>query len=166
MQFFEELVDGNGKASVMKIGGIQNKPQNKKIVFASSSDEEDDEDDDSSDEEKVVEKEGKDEEKKSDTCEDGDACRENATNPNRQSQDLDDAGEKKEIEKVTNDNQDDATNHEQEKANESEEPPVKKQCVGEDSAKCATDGKVEKKSIDKLIEDEIKELGDKTKVSE
>ncbi|WRX31818.1 THUMP domain - like 2 [Theobroma cacao] len=41
------------------------------------------------------------------------------------------------------------------------EPPAKKQCRETDTSKCETNGK--EKSIDKLIEAELKELGDKSK---
>ncbi|KAK3443601.1 hypothetical protein EUGRSUZ_B03712 [Eucalyptus grandis] len=43
------------------------------------------------------------------------------------------------------------------------EPPSKKQCLEDCSSKCSLKDNKEEKSIDKLIEDEIKELGDKNK---
>lgn len=46
------------------------------------------------------------------------------------------------------------------------EPTAKRQCVEADAPNCEKlSVKVEQKSVDKLIEDELKELGDKSKVS-
>lgn len=56
-------------------------------------------------------------------------------------------------------------NHDEKEA-EAVEPPAKKQCVeagAPNSEKIIV--KTEQKSVDKLIEDELKELGDKSKVS-
>ena len=63
-----------------------------------------------------------------------------------------------------NDSKEDDKNHETH-ANEAEEPPAKKQCLETDVSKHAIPDKVEVKSVDKLIEAELKELGDKNKVS-
>ncbi|PPS05499.1 hypothetical protein GOBAR_AA15133 [Gossypium barbadense] len=60
----------------------------------------------------------------------------------------------------TSDNQKDGANIEN-RADISEEPPAKKQCLETDTSKSATNEK--EKSIDKLIEAELNELGDKSK---
>ncbi|GLT53750.1 hypothetical protein SLA2020_270000 [Shorea laevis] len=62
----------------------------------------------------------------------------------------------------TNDIEGNGKNHENQ-PRETEEPPTKKQCLGTDALKCVIHEKVEEKSIDKLIEAELEELGDKSK---
>ncbi|KAH7511341.1 hypothetical protein FEM48_ZijujUnG0024900 [Ziziphus jujuba var. spinosa] len=48
-------------------------------------------------------------------------------------------------------------------ANEAEDPPAKKQCIETNVSKPVIPNKVEEKSVDKLIDAEIKELGDTNK---
>lgn len=159
----------------MKPAGIPNKPLNKKIVFASSSDDEDDDgDDEVDDEEEGVEGEEKDKEggedekgegKQSDACKDDDGSHESLTNKKSDPRDSEKVCSGKEMEALTAENKEDGKNLESQ-TNEAEEPPAKKQCLEADASKCVINDKVEEQSIDKLIEAELKELGDKNKVSE
>ncbi|XP_031247169.1 THUMP domain-containing protein 1 homolog [Pistacia vera] len=149
--FFDELV--NEKVSGKNLAGIPNKPLNKKIVFASSSSDEEDDDD---------EEEGEGEGKQSDSCGDDDTRQENLTNEKSDPHDSNNVCSGNEIEGMTGENKEEDKNPESQ-ANESEEPPAKKQCLEPEASKPAPNEKVEEKSIDKLIEAELKELGDKSK---
>ncbi|KAM7277751.1 hypothetical protein ACFE04_004885 [Oxalis oulophora] len=150
--FFEELV--YGKDGDKKPATLPNKPPNKKITFSYSDDDADADDRDNEvvgvDEVEAEEKKDqveKDQETKSVPLGD-DKCSGEIPIDNK----LNEAQEEK-----TGD--DDNTNGEikENPATEAVEPPAKKQCIE------TTVSKVEEKSIDKLIEDELKELGDKTK---
>lgn len=169
LQFYEELV--HGKGSGVKPAGIPNKPLNKKIVFASSSDDEDEDDDDNDvgEKEEGKDKEGgedqKGEGKHSDTCKDDDRSHESLTNKKTDPHDAEKVCSGKEMEAVTAENKEDDKNHESQ-TNEAEESPAKKQCLEAGASKSVNNDKVEEQSIDKLIEAELKELGDKNKVSE
>lgn len=151
LQFLEELV--LGKDADGKPGKIPSKPQNKKITF-SYSDSSDSDDD-------------------SDRNEDSESAKdENKSDPPNKD---DDAGnEKSEIPNPDKDN--DASNENKTEAepevtetkgveNEAEEPPAKKQCVEGDVPKVVIPKKPEEKSVDRLIEEEIKQLGNKNTVS-
>ncbi|KAJ6302985.1 hypothetical protein OIU77_016969, partial [Salix suchowensis] len=59
-------------------------------------------------------------------------------------------------------NQEDRLNDKRQES-EAEELPAKKKCTETCAPKSVAQEKVEEKSIDKLIEDELKELGDKNK---
>ncbi|KAJ0084994.1 hypothetical protein Patl1_29504 [Pistacia atlantica] len=164
--FFDELV--NEKGSGKNLAGIPNKPLNKKIVFASSSSDEEDDDDEEEGEVLVAGEEteggegGKGEGKQSDSCGDGDTSQENLTNEKSDPHDSNNVCSGNEIEGMTGENKEEDKNLESQ-ANESEEPPAKKQCLEPEASKPAPNEKVEEKSIDKLIEAELKELGDKSK---
>ncbi|KAK3205211.1 hypothetical protein Dsin_019257 [Dipteronia sinensis] len=159
--FFEELVHGKGTG--MNLAGMPNKPLNKKIIFASSSsDDDDDEDDDDKDEDQETEKERKGEGRESDTGKDDDANKKKLINEKSDRKEPDSVSDTKEVEGMTGENKEDAKNHESQ-VKEVEEPPAKKQCLEADSSKSVINGKLEEKSIDKLIEAELKELGDKNK---
>ncbi|KAJ0021398.1 hypothetical protein Pint_30978 [Pistacia integerrima] len=166
--FFDELV--NEKGSGKNLAGIPNKPLNKKIVFASSSSDEEDDDDEEEGEVLVAGEEteggegGKGEGKQSDSCGDGDTSLENLTNEKSDPHDSNNVCSGNEIEGMTGENKEEDKNPESQ-ANESEEPPAKKQCLEPEALKPAPNEQVEEKSIDKLIEAELKELGDKSKVS-
>lgn len=160
LQFFDELINKEGSGK--NLAGKPNKPLNKKIVFASSSSEDDDTDDDEEEEEEEVVVAGEDKEggeakkgegKQSDSCEDGNASHENLTNEKSNPHDLNEVCSGNEIEGMNSENK------------ESGELPAKKQCLEPEALKSVLNEKVEK-SIDKLIEAELKELGDKNKVSE
>ncbi|KAI4385384.1 hypothetical protein MLD38_003418 [Melastoma candidum] len=135
--FFEELVDGTDSTSKPKESAP--KPLNKKITF-SYSDSSGDEDEDDGDEDEVDEKEANEE-----------------TNDSP-------LGEKSESEAVHGEKSEPLdTGCVEDQTNGASETLTKRQCTENISSKCSIpEAKVEK-SIDKLIEDEIRELGDKSK---
>ncbi|XP_042481463.1 THUMP domain-containing protein 1 homolog isoform X2 [Macadamia integrifolia] len=144
--FYEELVYGQNYGA--KRVAVPNKPLNKITKFSDSdsSSEEDDDEDDKSDrheDEKVHENQA---EEKSDFGKLDAADSENQNN-----------------EKVDSQKEDDATHDKQ--RNETEEVPTKKQRLQTDASngEKVVGGKMEEKSIDKLIEAELEELGDRNK---
>ncbi|KAF4394944.1 hypothetical protein F8388_017672 [Cannabis sativa] len=152
--FFEELVIG--KDPGMQVGGLHGKASNKKIKFtySDSSSGETDDDEDGEEEEKK--------ENKSATSTEGDKSNDKETSEtldhNKTDSDSPDNGKDGE----PNDNKEvDESNGTD--ASEAEEPPAKKQCLETEVSKSAIPDKVEVKSMDKLIEAELKELGDKSK---
>ncbi|MBA0673177.1 hypothetical protein Goklo_029010 [Gossypium klotzschianum] len=152
--FFEELV--NGKDFGEEPAVLPNKPLNKKITFSYSDDEGDDDDDKGDGE---GEEEGQEEVIKSNASKEIDASQESLTNKDLDHPTSDDACHGK-VTEENSDNQKDGANIENQ-ADNSEEPPEKKQCLETDTSKSATNEK--EKSIDKLIEAELNELGDKSK---
>ncbi|XP_030504652.2 uncharacterized protein LOC115719670 isoform X1 [Cannabis sativa] len=152
--FFEELVIG--KDPGMQVGGLHGKASNKKIKFTYS---------DSSSGETGDDEDGEEEEKKenkSATSTEGDKSNDKETSEtldhNKTDSDSPDNGKDGE----PNDNKEvDESNGTD--ASEAEEPPAKKQCLETEVSKSAIPDKVEVKSMDKLIEAELKELGDKSK---
>ena len=168
----------------MKLAELPNKPSNKKIKFSYSDSSGSDDDDDDDDEEEEVE-----EDDKSDTRGDDTASHKEAINQESNPQDSinqesdphtkDDVNHGSQTEEKDNDNDGDGKNDENQPDNdnngdgknhenqpkETEEPPAKKQCVETVATKSVIHAKVEEKSIDKLIEAELEELGDKNKVS-
>ncbi|BFG30059.1 hypothetical protein CerSpe_163330 [Prunus speciosa] len=180
--FYEELV--HGKGSGLKLSE-DHKPSNKKIKFSysdsSSSDDDDDHENKQEGEDKAEEEQenGVDEENKSDTRGDDashdnptteksdhqkkdDASQDNATTEKSDHHKKDDGCDGNKTEEKIKDNKEDNVSKEI-SANEAEEPPAKKQCLGTNSSKCTIPYEVEEKSIDKLIEAELQELGDKNK---
>ena len=168
LQFFEELV--HGKDSGVKLSMLPNKPMNKKIKFSYSDSGSDDDDDDIDDEEDKSdlhrEKDANDENpsnEKSHPQKNDDVCRENQnkekaddkTQDGNENQENDADGEK--ADKNTEDG-----NENQEV--DAEEPSAKKQCLETDASTHIIHEKTEEKSIDKLIEAELQELGDRNKV--
>ena len=177
-QFYEELV--HAKDSGVKLAELPNKPSNKKIKFSYSDSSGSDDDDDEEDEE---------EDDKSDTRGDDTASHKDVINQESNPQDAinqesdphtkDDVNHGNQTEEKDNDNDGDGKNDENQPDNdnngdgknhenqpkETEEPPTKKQCVETVATKSVIHAKVEEKSIDKLIEAELEELGDKNKVS-
>ncbi|KAK9939551.1 hypothetical protein M0R45_016243 [Rubus argutus] len=158
--FFEELVQG--KDSGIKFSEAPSKPLNKKIKFtysdsSSSDDDDDDKKEEGENEEHGEEEEVVNEENKSHTRRDDDGSHDN---PISNTSDLQDKDENK-TEENTKDHKEDSASKEI-SAND-EEPPAKKQCLGTDSSKSMISEKVEEKSIDKLIDDELQELKDKSK---
>ncbi|KAG8371007.1 hypothetical protein BUALT_Bualt13G0042300 [Buddleja alternifolia] len=134
--FYEELVEG--KESKAEQTELSTKPLNKIIKFASSDsdDDEDENDDPPKDSENAQIKEDKSENQ------------------------IKDGGS---LETKTEENKEKSENQEKQEA-ESVEPPVKKQCVEENAHNHGNlSKKVEEKSVDKLIEEELAELGDKSK---
>ncbi|KAM5584665.1 hypothetical protein ABKV19_004167 [Rosa sericea] len=162
--FFEELVQG--KDSGINLSEAPSKPLNKKIKFSySDSSSSDDDNDDVKEEGETVEpvedKEVVKEENKSDTCRDGDGSHDNQISETSDLEKKENALCENKPEEDTKDDKEDSTSKEI-SAKEGEEPPAKKQCLGTGSSKRIPD-KVEEKSIDKLIEDELQELKDKNK---
>ncbi|XP_030520661.1 THUMP domain-containing protein 1 homolog isoform X1 [Rhodamnia argentea] len=142
--FFEELLCGNGAASIP--AETVSKPANKKIKFnyseSESSGDEDGDDDDGEDENGENESEAH-------TGEEVDPGNSGDENAELQKEDKQSHGETAETP--------------EELCSGAGEPPSKKQCLESCSSKCSLKDNKEEKSIDKLIEDEIKELGDKNK---
>ncbi|XP_062017911.1 uncharacterized protein LOC133734312 [Rosa rugosa] len=163
--FFEELVQG--KDSGINLSEAPSKPLNKKIKFtySDSSSSDDDNDDDKKEEgeteEPVEDKEVVKEENKSDTCRDDDGSHDNQISETSDLEKKDNALCENKPEEDTKDDKEGSISKEI-SAKEGEEPPAKKQCLGTDSSKRIPD-KVEEKSIDKLIDDELRELKDKNK---
>ncbi|KAK8683229.1 hypothetical protein V6N13_039294 [Hibiscus sabdariffa] len=186
--FFEELV--NGKDFGEEPAVLPNKPLNKKITFSYSDDEGDDEeegDDEGEEEEQeeVIKSDGSQEcltkkdldHPNSDVChgkiaeETSDAQKDGA-NIENQVDKSEEQPAKKQCHETDTSNQVDKPEELPAKkqcletdtsiqVDKSEEPPAKKQCLETDTSKSATCEK--DKSIDKLIEAELNELGDKSK---
>lgn len=149
--FYEELV--LGKDSDGKPPELPSKPLNKKIKFSySDSDKDEDEEDEEEDEER--------EENSAATSKEGDASNEKAESEKLDPNERDDSPENGKEGEPGDDKEVDKTHEGQENA--AEEPPAKKQCLERDVLKVTPD-KVEEKSVDKLIEAEVRELADKSK---
>ncbi|PSR90164.1 THUMP domain-containing protein [Actinidia chinensis var. chinensis] len=151
--FYEELV--HGRASGIKNGQLPDKPSNKKTKFtysdSSSSDDDDDNNGNNDDGDQKDKEEDKD---KPRTHKDGDANHESPIDANSDPH-------KQEVDKV--ENKEHAKCHGSQGV-EGEEPPAKKQ-LKTDASKCGNviSNKMEEKSVDKLIEEELAELGDRSK---
>uniref|UniRef100_A0A6N2L3I5 THUMP domain-containing protein n=1 Tax=Salix viminalis TaxID=40686 RepID=A0A6N2L3I5_SALVM len=147
--FYEELV--YRKDTSVKLADLPSKPPNKKTKFSYSDDDGDDKED---------EEDGEDE-SKSDAPEGNDAKNDNPTNKKAGSPSVENENSENQTEEKTN--QEEGCKNDEKQANEAEEPPSKKKCTETCAPKSVVQEKVEKKSIDRLIEDELKELGDKNK---
>ncbi|XP_023744786.1 uncharacterized protein LOC111892944 [Lactuca sativa] len=138
--FYEELLEGKDSDVKHKVSGSQNKPTNKKIKFTYS-DSEDDNNNDDENNEKV----------------DKDSLVSNEKNHEN-------SISVKEVENETNEkvDEDDKNGVEDD---ETEKQQEKKQRVETSDLKCeeVVKRKVEEKSVDRLIEDELEELKDKSK---
>lgn len=159
MQFFEELV--NGKDFGEEPAVLPKKPLNKKITFSYSDDEGDDDEEEGDGDGDGDGEEGLEEVIKSNASKEIDARQESLTDKDLDHPNSDDVCHGK-VTEETSENQKDGANIENQ-ADNSEEPPAKKQCLETDTSKSVTNEK--EKSIDKLIEAELNELGDKSKVS-
>ncbi|XP_050221830.1 uncharacterized protein LOC126672001 [Mercurialis annua] len=163
--FYEELVYSKDSTSV-KLNELPNKPLNKKINFVYSDDEEEDDDNcvegKPEEKEKEDEKEDKVEKNSSEAHPANDAENDKPTDEKSDSPILEKTCHKSQTEESTNDVEVGAKDGEH-RINEAEEPSAKKQCVELSVSKNVVHEKVEKKSIDRLIEEELKELGDKSK---
>ncbi|CAN6974423.1 unnamed protein product [Brassica oleracea var. botrytis] len=139
--FFEELMLGTGLK--VNSSGLLENPVNKKVTFSYSDDEEEDEGDNGEEEE---------------TKGDGDK-NEVIEGGNNQEIASEGSFEVKQLEEnKTEKNQEDEVKDQ----NSVEEPPRKETCTEEASESTKVSGNAEK-SIDKLIDAELKELGDKSK---
>ncbi|KAG8638327.1 hypothetical protein MANES_14G005500v8 [Manihot esculenta] len=168
--FYEELIYGKD-TDVKEQTELPNKPLNKKIKFVYSDDdddddEEDEEEDDDEEEEEVEgekdEVEDREEENKPDANQNNDVKSEIPTNEKLDFPNVENSCCGNETEEKTNDNEESAKDLENQ-TNEAKEPPAKKQCIETCASKSVVQEKGEQKSIDKLIEDELKEIGDRNK---
>ncbi|KAL0370327.1 UNVERIFIED_CONTAM: THUMP domain-containing protein 1 [Sesamum angustifolium] len=155
--FYEELVDGTETKAEQ--AELSKKPLNKVTKFTysdSSSDNDDDDDEDANDDhaDDNDDEKTRDDKNKQVATTGGDA--------NDESGPENKDGES--VEKQTEKNKEKPENHNNKEA-EAVEPPVKKQCVEADAPDSGNlPKKVEdKKSVDKLIEAELAELGDRSK---
>ncbi|KAL2347943.1 hypothetical protein Fmac_001943 [Flemingia macrophylla] len=160
--YYDELVHGEHSSGKE----LPSRPLNKKIVFAdsdsSSSGDEDDDDADEGEENVVQEddEEKTDKKPKLDTSKDDNASHDDGTGEKSDPHKVDEPqGEA--VEK-TNDNKGDTDNLKTTKGTADDQPAVK-QCCKTNMSTCDSSDRVEVKSIDKLIEEELKELGDKNK---
>ncbi|KAG5238380.1 THUMP domain-containing protein [Salix suchowensis] len=135
--FYEEVV--YGKDTSTKLANLPSKPPNKR-----PNDVEDGED-----------------ESKSDAPEGNDAKNDNLTSKKVGSPSVENENSENQTAEKTN--REEGCKNDEKQANEAEEPPSKKKCTETCAPKSAVQEKVEEKSIDRLIEDELKELGDKNK---
>ncbi|KAF9665628.1 hypothetical protein SADUNF_Sadunf16G0142800 [Salix dunnii] len=151
--FYEELV--LGKDSGVNLAELLDKPINKKIKFSYSDDEGDNDEDKEEDEEDGLD------ENKTGASEASDAKNENPADEKLGSPCLENENSECQTEEKTT-NQEGCKNDKRQES-EAEELPAKKKCTETCAPKSVALEKVEEKSIDKLIEDELKELGDKNK---
>ncbi|KAL1199129.1 hypothetical protein V5N11_014626 [Cardamine amara subsp. amara] len=142
--FFEELMHGPSS----KVNpGLFDKPVNKKVTFSYSEDEEEDENNNGEEEknkedgEKTEVSEGGDNQVKEKEVASEGSCEVKQVAENETEKDKEDEGKQK---------------------NDVVEPPRKKTCM-EEANPSEQVNKIAEKSIDRLIEDELKELGDKSK---
>lgn len=157
--FYEELIDLPSSGPAKKLGHFLKKPLNKKTKFSSSdsSSSDDDDDEDSGENDKCQDKE-------KELSTDG------TIDPNQGNQTLQNSTPDKDgpaMENKLAKNMNGSTDNGQcQKSTtvEGEEPPPKRQCLDTDLLKAGsvTIEKVEK-SIDQLLEDELQELGDRSK---
>lgn len=150
LQFFEELVHGTDSKVNPR---LFDNPINKKVTFSYSEDEEEDEEKDESNN-------GEEEENK----EDGDKTEASEGGTDQVNEKEIASGGSCEVKQLAENNTEKDEEDEEIQKNGVDEPPRKKPCMEEANplAKVNENGE---KSIDKLIEAELKELGDKSKVS-
>ncbi|KAL0648066.1 hypothetical protein Bca4012_046357 [Brassica carinata] len=134
--FFEELMHGTGLK--MNSSGVLENPINKKVTFSYSEDEDEEENKEVGDKEEVSE--GRDDQVDE---------KELASKGSSEVKQLAETETEKD-------------KQEEKQKDVIEEPPKKKPCVEEATASAKVNGNAEK-SIDKLIDAELKELGDKSK---
>jgi len=170
LKFYKDLVDGKGSDEKPK--NILDKPLNKKIKFEDS-DSSDDEDEDHSGEEadngigNDVEKgETAPSEKQQEVLDTSDTASKDNTTPSEKQQEVLDTST------ASKDNEEQAVTADEpkEKKQRVEDPPVSKQTVQKETAdelKESTDKPKEssEKNIDDLIDEDLKEIGDRKKVS-
>jgi len=169
LKFYKDLVDGKGSDEKPK--NIPDKPLNKKIKYEDS-DSSDDEDEDHSGEEadngigNDVEKgETAPSEKQQEVLDTSDTASKDNTTPSENQQEVLDTST------ASKDNEEQAVTADEpkEKKQRVEDPPVSKQTVQKETAdelKESTDKPKEssEKNIDDLIDEDLKEIGDRKKV--
>ncbi|PNX97752.1 THUMP domain-containing protein 1-like [Trifolium pratense] len=160
--FYEELIDGDHPSAKE----LSNRPLYKKITFAdsdSSSSDDDDEEEEEEEKEQVPEgvEEKEDKKPKLDVCNTDNTSHDNETGEKTDNHKIDDlhaqAGDK------ANDDKGDVDSPKTTKETADELPAVKQCCKTNVPTSDLGEKKVEEKSIDKLIEDELVELRDKSK---
>ncbi|KAJ7964058.1 THUMP domain-containing protein 1 [Quillaja saponaria] len=153
---YEELLHGEDSGFNHK--ELSNNPLNTKIKFLSDSFSSGDDDKEEEGEEAKEEKNHK-----SDTSKDASTNHDDTIGGISDLHKIDDVQSHNLTEEKPNENKGKVENHENEEK-EAHNPPAKKQCLKIDATKCDFNEE-ENKSIDKLIEAELKELGDKNKSS-
>lgn len=164
VQFYEELVQGTN----LNLGQVElsEKPVNKKTVFkysdSSSSDDDDEDGENGNGEDQTKEETSKIEQHQEKTDDEIDSLKTGASEPENQDNTSTD-----ELIQGNTENKEELENTLEQKDIEVGEPPAKKQCVEKEAAEAGNIafGKTEEKSIDRLIDAELAELGDKSKVS-
>lgn len=157
--FYEELV--NGVKKTVRDTGLASKPMNKKIKFESS-------DSDSSGSEDNNDGNDADTDRKDEVCEhksdDGDKGSNNNEENVISAEAQPEMPSEKQISESEGNKEEEPKNQETKEA-EPEEPLPKKQCLESVAPRCQSSGNdtVEKESVDKLIEAELAELGDRNK---
>lgn len=167
MQFFEELVQGPDTSS--QHTEVAKKSLNKKTKFVYSDSSEDDEEDGDDDNEKSEEnlQKSPEVEDKPTSAVISELNHEILNDKNLVHQKEEENSLEDQRQEGKDNEEENMKNHGNDKT-DTGEPPIKKQCVEIDPGKSPnlTTGKREEKSVDKLIEAELAELGDKSKVSE
>ncbi|CAH8303379.1 unnamed protein product [Eruca vesicaria subsp. sativa] len=170
--FFEELMHGTGLK--MNSYGLLENPVNKKVTFSYSDDEDEDESNNGEEEgnkgdgdKTEVSEGGKEEHKevedKTELSEGGGDKTEVSEVGNNQVNEKEIASEGScEVKQLAETKNEKEEEEEVKEKNGVEEPPRKKTCIEEASESTKVNGNAEK-SIDKLIDAELKELGDKSK---
>ncbi|XP_059315313.1 uncharacterized protein LOC132065793 [Lycium ferocissimum] len=160
--FYEELVQGTN--SKFGQGELSEKPVNKKTVFkySDSSSSDDDEDDDNvNDENQTKEETSKVEQHEEKTDDEVGSLKAGKSEPENK----DNISTDEQIQGNTENKEEPVEATHEQKDIDVGEPPAKKQCVEREAPESGNiaSGKTEEKSIDKLIEAELAELGDKSK---
>ncbi|XP_015059140.1 THUMP domain-containing protein 1 homolog [Solanum pennellii] len=160
--FYEELVQGTNS----NLGQVElsEKPVNKKTVFkysdSSSSDDDDEDEENGNGEDQTKEETSKIEQHQEKTDDEIDSLKTGASEPENKDNTSTD-----ELIQGNTENKEELENTLEQKDIEVGEPPAKKQCVEKEAAEAGNIafGKTEEKSIDRLIDAELAELGDKSK---
>lgn len=142
----------HGTGLKMNSSGVLENPINKKVTFSYSEDEDEEEDDEANNDKEEENKEVGDKEEVSVGGDKQVDAKELASEGSSEVKQVTETETEKDEEK-----------EEEKQKNVIEEPPKKKPCVEEATASAKVNGNAEK-SIDKLIDAELKELGDKSKV--
>lgn len=163
VQFYEELVQGiNSNLGQVE---LSEKPVNKKTVFkysdSSSSEDEDEDGENGNDEDQTKKETSKIEQHQEKTDDEIDSLKTGESEPENKD------NNSTELIQGNTENKEELENTLEKKDIEVGEPPAKRQCVEKEAAEAGNIafGKTEEKSIDRLIDAELAELGDKSKVS-
>nr|XP_004250910.1 THUMP domain-containing protein 1 homolog [Solanum lycopersicum] len=159
--FYEELVQGiNSNLGQVE---LSEKPVNKKTVFkysdSSSSEDEDEDGENGNDEDQTKKETSKIEQHQEKTDDEIDSLKTGESEPENKD------NNSTELIQGNTENKEELENTLEKKDIEVGEPPAKRQCVEKEAAEAGNIafGKTEEKSIDRLIDAELAELGDKSK---